>query len=208
MKKLLVILSIAIVSVFFIKCGNNNEQPKKADTKNSLLTDTVTYNKYLKQGSEFAMNTGGILIKNVTEAIAKKGTEYAMEFCNTKALPLTDSMASVQNTFIKRVTDKARNQLNKANAEELQYIQQLKSMMTAGQKPKPQLQEVDEKIISYYPIITSDMCMQCHGDKSVIEAKALAKINKLYPADSATGYKSNELRGLWVVKMMKEKQSN
>lgn len=204
MKKLLVMLSIGIVPVLFIKCGNNNSPSQKADTENSILADSITYNQYLKKGSEFAMNTGGILIKNVTEAIAKNGTAYAIQFCNTKALPLTDSMASVQKIFIKRVTDKARNPVNKANAEELQYILQLKSLMASGEKPKPQLHVVGEKIIGYYPIVTNDMCMQCHGDKSVMDAKALAKINKLYPADSATGYKPNELRGLWVIEMMKK----
>ncbi len=204
MKKLLLMFGIVAVSVLLIKCGNNSEEPKAATKNDTVLQDSLTYNKYLKKGSEFAMNTGSVLIKNVTEAIEKKGTVHAIEFCNTKALPLTDSMSTVQNVFIKRVTDRARNQSNKANAEQLQYIQQLKSLIASGEKPKPHLQDAGEIIIGYYPIVTNDMCMQCHGDKSTIEEKTLAKINKLYPADSATGYKPNQLRGLWVVEMMKK----
>ena len=209
MKKLLVLMVIAIVSFLLVKCGNNNSQNKNitADNTSSVLSDTAIYNKYLGTGSKYAAQTGAVLIKNVTDAIKKEGTEYAIGFCNTQAIPLTHSMAGVQNVSIKRVTDKARNPLNKANEDELKYIQQLKSLVTSGEKPKPQLQEIDGRIVGYYPIITNDMCMQCHGDKPGIDAKTLAKLNQLYPADAATGYKPNQLRGLWVVQMMMDQIS-
>jgi hypothetical protein len=49
------------------------------------------------------------------------------------------------------------------------------------------------------------MCLQCHGDPANdISPETLNKIQTLYPDDAATGYKTNELRGIWVVEMPKK----
>ena len=49
------------------------------------------------------------------------------------------------------------------------------------------------------------MCLQCHGQlKTEILPETLSKINKLYPNDLATGYKIDELRGIWDVEMKKK----
>lgn len=37
-----------------------------------------------------------------------------------------------------------------------------------------------------------------------IEPKTYKKIKALYPSDKATGYATNELRGMWVVEMNKK----
>lgn len=163
------------------------------------------YNQYLETGRNAVTASGAALLKNLLEAIEQKGTAYAIEFCNIKAQPLTDSMSNVNASKIKRVSDKPRNPLNKANNEELAYIQRLKSMLAAGGKPVPKLSESDGKITGYYPILTNDLCMKCHGEKATIEKNVLEKIATLYPTDSAMGYKPNQLRGLWVVEMLKEK---
>ena len=41
---------------------------------------------------------------------------------------------------------------------------------------------------------------QKNQDKE-IKQNTLAKIDKMYPSDKATGYSENELRGIWVIKM-------
>ncbi|MFV0606634.1 MAG: DUF3365 domain-containing protein [Niabella sp.] len=196
------IIFIFLTTLLWISCGNNESNTTKSEADNTLA-DTVSYNKYLQRGKEAAMQTGDILIKNLTGAINEHGTVYAIQFCNTRAIPLTDSMATQHKTIIKRVTDKPRNPNNKANAEELQYIQQLKSLLASGQKPQPQLHEKKDTIVGYYPIVTNTMCMQCHGDKQSIASSTLSALNKLYPSDAAIGYQPEELRGLWVIEMIK-----
>ena len=64
--------------------------------------------------------------------------------------------------------------------------------------------EINGKMVGYYPIVTNQMCLQCHGKayKDINDA-TLNKINKLYPNDQATGYLENELRGIFVVEMNK-----
>ena len=73
--------------------------------------------------------------------------------------------------------------------------------MANGKSPEPKVVEINGQKVGYYAIVTNEMCIKCHGDKGeTIEPATFAKIQKLYPADKALGYKVNELRGIWVVK--------
>lgn len=152
-----------------------------------------------------AMQTKGILGKNLLNAINTKGTDEALEFCSTKAISLTDSMAVALNAEIKRVSDFNRNKDNAASKEELQYIIEAKQLLKRGHDVKPKLIEENNHYTAYLPIMTNDMCLQCHGMKGEDVAEStLSKLKELYPGDKATGYKSNEIRGIWVVEFDKE----
>jgi len=157
---------------------------------------------YLDQGKQYAMATKAVLGKNLLTAINSQGSAGAVEFCNTRAIPLTDSMQQVQNVQIKRVSDQARNPQNQANAEELAYIQATKTALQNEATIQGKITERNGKMIGYYPILTNDMCLQCHGTPETnIATATLHKIQRLYPEDQATGYQANELRGIWVVEM-------
>lgn len=156
---------------------------------------------YLEEGKKLALQTKSILGKNLMMSVKEKGPAGAVEFCNERAIHLTDSMAQELNAKIKRVTDKPRNANNRANETELDYIAELK----LGNNKKGITREVNNKIIGYYPIETNDMCMKCHGDKEKqINQKTHLKISELYPQDEATGYSPNQIRGIWVVEMDKK----
>ncbi len=48
-------------------------------------------------------------------------------------------------------------------------------------------------------------CLVCHGTPGTqIANETLAIIKERYPNDLATGYKSDELRGIWVIEMDKK----
>jgi mono/diheme cytochrome c family protein/nitrate reductase cytochrome c-type subunit len=175
---------------------------EKENLENAVDTGAVDY---LQKGKELALATKAVLGKNLLNAIQTKGTAEALSFCNERAIVLTDSMAAELNASIKRVSDNNRNPNNAANADELAYIQNAKKGLASGEQIKPLLQEINNHPVGYYPILTNQMCLQCHGktDK-IIQQATLEKINKLYPADKATGYGENELRGIWVVEMGKK----
>jgi rhodanese-related sulfurtransferase/mono/diheme cytochrome c family protein len=156
----------------------------------------------VEQGKAIAMATKGVLGKNLLGAIQQKGTVHAIEFCNTRAIPLTDSMSTVQNANIKRVSDKPRNPNNIANEQELAYIEMLKANQANQKELAPLLREENGKTIAYYPIMSNDMCLQCHGKpEENIKPETLSKINDLYPEDKAKDYKANQVRGIWVIEM-------
>ncbi|MGF1534251.1 MAG: DUF3365 domain-containing protein [Bernardetiaceae bacterium] len=157
---------------------------------------------YQEQGQEWAMATKAVLGKNLMQAIQREGPEGAVTFCNTRAYPLTDSMARVLGAHIKRVSDLPRNPQNTADERELAYITQTKAILAAGDKPKPQMIELNGRMVGYYPILTNAMCLQCHGQPNTdINSATLQKIDQKYPNDKARGYAADQLRGIWVVSM-------
>lgn len=179
---------------------------KDPGKKNIVKTEILNSDSlYIATGKNIAAETQSALAKTLMNAISTGGVEYAVSFCNTKALTLTDSMAHLLNARIKRVSDKPRNPANQANENEMEYIRLLKDKMQKGEKPEPKITERGDKMVGLYPIITNTMCMPCHGKNEIdINAATNKKIKELYPADKATGYGINEVRGLWVVEMIKK----
>lgn len=170
-----------------------------------LAEMTIDQQDYAKIGMKYAKSTKAQLGKNLMGAIQKEGVIHALEFCNVQAMPITDSMATVHQAKIKRVSDKNRNPNNKANTEELAHIASFKNVLKKGEEPKPILEETEDKVNFYYPIITNDMCLKCHGKpEQQIAKETYDKILKLYPEDLAIGYDVNEVRGIWSIEFKKE----
>ncbi|PRP65922.1 Tll0287-like domain-containing protein [Nonlabens agnitus] len=168
-----------------IKVGAINRDQKKTPTE---------------KGMEYALNTKKELGKNLMGTIQKKGTLEAVLFCNARAYPLTDSMATAQNARIRRVSDKARNPQNAANDKELKVIEQFKKAVANGEDYLPITKLENGRHVFYYPIITNSMCLQCHGSPNkTINPEVIATIRNLYPNDKAMGYDINEVRGIWAI---------
>lgn len=180
---------LIVLGLFIISCNTKPKEEKIATNINRK--DTLR---------NYAMQTKGVLGKNLMNAINKQGTEKAIEFCSTKAIVITDSMGTALNATLKRVSDKPRNPINMANEDETAFIKELKQKISKGEKMTPKFTESDGEITGYFPIETNAMCLQCHGSKdSDIKPNVLKKIVQLYPNDQATGYKENEIRGIFVV---------
>ena len=157
-------------------------------------------------GLGYALATKAALGKNLMKAIQEKGPDGAVEFCNLKAIKLTDSISVMNNAQIKRVSDKPRNLGNKANKEELGYIASFKEQLASGMEVEPVVIPGTEEVTVYYPITTNTMCLQCHGKPTEqINPTTLAALRKLYPEDKAVGYDVNEVRGIWSVVFDKNK---
>lgn len=171
----------------------------KGKHKNQASNNVENIN-YSEKGLNYALTTKAVLGENLMGTIQKKGTIAALEFCSIKAIPLTDSMAQVHNASIKRVTDKPRNPMNTANSMELEQIENFKAQLKNSNEIEPIVSELNDEIHVYYPIITNNMCLQCHGKPNqTVDKEALDKISQLYPKDKALGYNINEIRGIWSI---------
>ncbi len=203
------IVGVLLIGIFSICCNQSENRKPSASTATSqgdqALTKTAQADtKPIELAKTIALKTKGILGKNLLQAINSKGTEHALTFCSTRAIPLTDSMSVSANASIRRVSDKNRNPNNKANPTELEYINDSKQALANKQVIKPKLISSDTQHIAYYPIVANSMCLQCHGQpKTDISLASLSAINRLYPQDKATGYVAGELRGIWVIEMDK-----
>ncbi|NUM51814.1 MAG: DUF3365 domain-containing protein [Flavobacteriales bacterium] len=184
---------------------SSDEWYKKWEAFEKKTLQTPPEINYEDLGRNIANETKANLGKNLMAAVKKKGAAGAVEFCNTRAIPITDSMAVVLNATIKRVSDKPRNPINQANENELEYIENWRIAKTKGEKYSPKIFELNSKIVGYYPIETNEMCMKCHGiPKKQINTQTLSAIKKLYPNDKAFGYAENEIRGIFIVIMEKK----
>lgn len=155
---------------------------------------------YSDRGLKYALSTKGQLGKNLMGSIKKKGTKGAVTFCNERAYALTDSMEIVNNAKIKRVSDKPRNQNNKANAVELAHIETFKTMVANKEEVKPIVEEEGNTVHFYLPITTNSMCLQCHGTlNKELKSDTYKTIKGLYPNDKAIGYDVDQVRGIWSI---------
>ena len=159
---------------------------------------------HLERGLKLAMQTKAILGSKLLKAIQAGGPEHAVDFCSTRAITLTDSMGHELNAGIKRVSDRNRNPANAVNAAELAYMQATRSRMEQGEKPTGQVQEHGDTVTGYYPIVMDALCLQCHGSRETdISPSTWNVIQARYPQDRAYGFAQGELRGIWVVDMVR-----
>jgi hypothetical protein len=159
--------------------------------------DNATYSEFQKKGNEISTLTQSVLLANVGQAMQTGGAVYAVEFCNLKASTLVDSLNNVNNCVISRVSVKNRHPENglKTAAD-----QNLWAIFEAGTANDTIIQE-SKKLVYYKPIkIALPACLKCHGELGTdIDSVTVEKLQNLYPADLATGYKLNDFRGLWKI---------
>ena len=150
----------------------------------------------LERAGNWARTTKGVLGKNLMAALAAGGAEGAVPFCNERALPLTDSMATALNVRIRRVSDRPRNPGNRATGDAAGYLARQVEQTTWT----PELISSGSHHTAFIPITTNGMCLQCHGSvgDQILPGTA-SLIQAHYPTDEATGYAENQLRGAWVV---------
>ncbi|WP_232771598.1 hypothetical protein [Tenacibaculum sp. Bg11-29] len=74
----------------------NKEGKQKERERNSF--NNLPYNE---RGLKYALTTKSVLGKNLMSTIQKEGTLAALNFCNERAYPLTDSMSIIHKATIK-----------------------------------------------------------------------------------------------------------
>lgn len=176
-------LMLIIVAIFLYSCNSK--------------IDSETYSQYQKRGGEISNLAQSVLLANVGQAIQKGGPVYAVEFCNLQASTIIDSLNTVNNCVISRVSEKNRNPENNLKTSS---DKNLWALFAAGTTKDTIIQE-HNKLIYYKPIkIALPACLKCHGESgSDIDSATSEKLQNLYPADLATGYKLNDFRGLWKI---------
>lgn len=179
------------------KQGHQKAFKQRGKKFKSKTTDSLSY---AQRGKKMAKATKKQLGKNLMKAIQEKGSAHAVEFCNVKAMPITNKMEKKFDARIQRVSDKNRNPQNKADEEELAFIQKFKQQLKENIEPKPEIVKENGKVNFYYPIVTNSMCLKCHGEpEKDINRATFAKINEYYPKDQAVNYTVNEVRGMWHI---------
>ena len=189
MKRLFFTLSIPVA---LFSCQNNEAEKAKYEQALIAQSDSLT---------TVAQQT---IMKNLTEAIQEKGLEYAIDFCNVEAVPLTNSAVANIHASTKRISEKNRNP---DNALKTQADKDIFEHFKKFENAKDTLISESKQYVYYKRInLAMPTCMKCHGKPESIEPNVLAKIDGHYPDDKAKNYNLNELRGLWKVTYDKNNQ--
>ncbi len=196
---------VFVMIAFFSSCKNEEKVDNSSKQEEEQIEAISKINpSYQQMGLDIAFKTKAQLGKHLMGTMKEKGAIAALEFCNVKAMQLTDSMATVHNARITRVSDKTRNPNNKANETELKNIDIFKNMISNGKEIAPIIETINDSIYFYYPIVTNDMCLKCHGTPNKeIDQATLLSLNNLYPTDKAVGYSENQVRGIWSIQFQK-----
>lgn len=183
---------------------DHRRQHRKQERQHQQATVTDSID-YVAQGRQYALATKSQLGSRLMSALQKGGADYAVDFCNSRALPITDSMSQELGVTISRVSDRPRNLANAASADEIAIIAQIRQELQDGNQDAYYLMEEEEALVGFYPIVTNDMCLQCHGEPGLdIKTHTLDMLRMHYPEDQATGYAANALRGVWKVSMPRQ----
>lgn len=131
-------------------------------------------------------------------ALQAGGPETAVPVCGQVAIALTKNVGKqFEGLTITRVTDQVRNPANAA--DELDRAA-LKRFRAAPKDPKllAHLTTGDDgKTVRFYrPLITSETCLNCHGNRNSMPEGLRELLTQRYPDDKAHGYKLGDLRGL------------
>ena len=138
--------------------------------------------------------------------MAANGPAAAIKVCKELAPAITSEISRKTGQRVTRVSLKTRNPLlGSPDAWEQKVLADFAARM---EKENPATMEYAEivtepqgKFMRYMKAIpVQDVCLKCHGTPDSIAPAVKEQLNVEYPADKATGYTVNQLRGAFSIK--------
>lgn len=176
---LVVVMVLALAGS--LACQQAPEQPQVSEVDLERAQATL---------APFKEQLVGALMKSLGEG----GPENAIHVCRERA-PEIAAELSVGGVRMGRTSHKTRNP---ANAPEPWVEPLLAAYLENPTEMKPKAVYIDDATVGYVePIYVMPFCLSCHGLR--VDPELLAEIQSVYPEDKATGFKADDLRGLfWV----------
>lgn len=161
-------------------------------------------------GEKNIERVGGMLVGEVNWMLAKNPPGRAADLLHLRNFtPLKPVEGQPIVTAIKRTSLRVRDPANAPDEADLLALKLIEAQMNEGESPPELLVQHIEKAglpsewRVYRPIGISSRCLVCHGDKEQIPLEVQAVLELRYPSDRATGYTSNQWRG--VIRISLEK---
>jgi hypothetical protein len=168
---------------------------------------TAKKQQALKLEAKKAIKTvAGALQKTLNQKVKEGGLTNAATFCSTNAMHLAQEVSQTLPVGVKvrRVTDKPRNALNQANDEQLAILDEIKEKLSRGVDIDMLVKEKSSNHYQVYkPIKMVSKCLFCHGSQKVRNPNSYTIISQKYPDDKAIDYNLDDLRGMFLVDILK-----
>jgi len=194
-------MRIGLILLLLIVVGCSNRKETSEPSTQDLTALTIAEGDKIASAAQKAL--GGQLKKAITEG----GPLHAVQFCNTAAYPILDTLTTNFNVAIKRASHRVRNPNDEPTSTEKKILEQFSDQLMKGEKLVPVVEILNEKQMLYAkPILLNNpLCLNCHGE---VGAQVLDDthelIQELYPEDNAIGHKLGDLRGIWSITFEKD----
>jgi hypothetical protein len=156
----------------------------------------------LEQARDASRALTAILKALLTQEMANGGPAAAVDACSRSAQQVTREFSRDAGFDVRRVSLKNRNGAGAPDAWERRILTEWQ----ASGKPPKDFHEVTgsgprRELRYLQPITVQPVCLACHGAPSEIPPEVKQVLDRTYPADKATGYKTGDLRGAISVRI-------
>lgn len=191
-----------LLSSLFVGCT-----PTAQESASGTTPAEEDFRPYMVAGKEIAQSTFAAMSSQLQAAMASGGVSNAVQYCNVKAYPITDSMARVHQAAIRRTSLQYRNPANAPTPDEKRILERYAEQHQRGDTLRPLVEGSGADQVTFYaPIMLKPLCVSCHGTPGeTLTEENHALIKELYPDDQAVGYAPGDLRGIWSITFPKAK---
>jgi hypothetical protein len=206
-------ISLCILIFFVTSCGPQERVSKEVfDAVNDKmevkkLSDFEIIEEAMVWGDSISIEAQNQLMSNLQKAVAEKGVDGAVEYCNVNATVILNEVADKYGVSIRRVSNRYRNPTDKPNVDEAPLLEAYEYNAENGINSEPNIQKIENGDVLLYTkaiVIPGGFCLSCHGDPAKeIDSKTLQKIDSIYPNDQAKGHQIGDLRGMWSIRIPK-----
>ncbi len=206
MNKTISIATLVIAAMTVTACGQQSEQ-KAEQTRNATAASTPEQQALMERevvsARKITKDFVGSLKGELKKAMQEGGPVNALSVCHTRAIPITNEVATRHGVRLSRVSLKNRNPNNAPNEWQRPILEEFDARAAKGDDPKAlafaTIVEVDGKkqfrFMKAMP--AGKVCLNCHGAE--LKPEVAAKLKELYPEDKATGYSLGQIRGAVVI---------
>jgi predicted RNA-binding protein with RPS1 domain len=202
MKKILFFLFASVIGLSSCNFyGNKKSVIIETENITQITLNDSVRNSLTRRGNLIARKTQSALQKELGKAIKNGGMAHAIEFCNERAIEISDSLSLGEQIMVKRVALNNRNPNNSMSVKEKKFFNDAVATWNKNHISTPMV-GVNEKnqAVYYQTIPMRPVCLSCHGKlESDIMPEVAQRINDVYPEDKAVNFNATDLRGMWVI---------
>lgn len=142
----------------------------------------------------------------LSSALAITGPVGAIGVCQSAAPTIADNLSAQSGLEVSRIASQNRNPDNSIEPELASLYAELEAQPLDGGKPVAIHRQIDGRSVYMRAIPMRERpCAACHGTEVAPEVRDA--IQAQYPSDRATGFKSGDLRGAFLVRTVKRSEA-
>jgi hypothetical protein len=191
-----------VTAVVMAGCGRAPAPPAEEASRPAVpAPDAAT----LGRAQQAAATLGGGLMMALTGALDRGGPPAALSYCADSAQAVTARYAG-EGLTVRRTSVRVRNPANRPDSVERRILERLAALHTEGRLPPEYVEVLPAPEGGWVlqlakPVILMEKCLTCHGSSEQLGGDVRQVLAARYPADSATGYRAGDFRGIVSVRV-------